>query len=66
MNDTTERLNERAIASERRSEGVYDRSIRSNMYLSRADCSTLLFNSLNRILRKDEELKQVFHNIMFN
>ena len=56
MNDTTERLIER---SERRSEGVY-------MYLSRADCSTLLFNSLNRILRKDEELKQVFHNIMFN
>ena len=54
---TTERLNERAEASERRSEGVY-------IYLSKSDCSTLLFNSLNRILRRDEKLNQVFRNIM--
>ena len=51
---TTERLTEH---SEGRSEGVY-------RYLSKSECSTLLFNSLNRILRRDEELNQVFRNIM--
>ena len=56
MNYTTERLTER---SEGRSEGV-------DGWLSYSDCSTLLFNSLNRIFTKDEELYQVFRNIMFN
>lgn len=59
IEDTTERLNERAKASERRSEGVY-------LWLSHSDCSTLLFNSLNRILKKDEELNQIFYHIMFD
>ena len=56
MNHATERLTER---SEGRSEGVYKG-------LSRSHCSTLLFNSLNRIFSKDEELYQVFRNIMSN
>ena len=56
MNYTTEQLTER---SEGRSEGV-------DGWLSSSDCSTLLFNSLNRIFSKDEELYQVFRNIMFN
>ena len=56
IEDTTERLTER---SEGRSEGVY-------LWLSHSDCSTLLFNSLNRILKKDEELNQVFYHIMFD
>lgn len=56
IENTTERLTER---SEGRSEGV-------DGWLSYADCSTLLFNSLNRILKNDKELKQVFYNIMFD
>ena len=56
IEDTTERLTER---SEGRSEGV-------DGWLSHSDCSTLLFNSLNRILKNDKELNQVFYNIMFN
>jgi len=56
MENTTERLTE---CNEGRSEGVY-------VWLSHSDCSTLLFNSLKRIFSKDEELYQVFRNIMFN
>ncbi len=56
IDNTTERLTE---WNEGRSEGVYT-------WLSYSDCSTLLFNSLNRIFTKDEELYKVFRNLMFN
>ena len=56
MEGTTERLTE---CNEGRSEGV-------DRYLSYSDCSTLLFNSLNRIFSKDEELYQVFRGSMLN